>query len=156
MSEPMPSEAGVIVEPGWIKVVETREGKFTELLLDGRHGLVADEPIAAGGTDRGPGPYELLLMALGACTNMTLRLYADRKGMPLTRASVRLKHAKIHAEDCADCETKQGMLDRIERVIDLEGPLDDEQRKRLLEIANMCPVHRTLTSEIKIDTRLDG
>jgi uncharacterized OsmC-like protein len=155
MSELAPGKTETI-EPGWIKVVETREGKFTELLLDGRHRLIADEPVAVGGTDRGPGPYELLLMALGACTTMTLRLYADRKGIPLARASVRLKHAKVHAEDCADCETKQGMLDRIERVIDLEGPLDDEQRKRLLEIANMCPVHRTLTSEIKVDTRLGG
>lgn len=138
-------------------MVESGEGKFTEYLLDGRHRLVADEPVAAGGNDRGPGPYDLLLMALGACTTMTLRLYADRKRWPLKRVSVRLRHAKIHAEDCADCETKQGMLDRIERVIALEGALDPAQRQRLLEIANMCPVHRTLTSEIKIETSLtDG
>lgn len=138
-------------------MVESGEGKFTEYLLDGRHRLVADEPVAAGGNDRGPGPYDLLLMALGACTTMTLRLYADRKRWPLKRVSVRLRHAKIHAEDCADCETKQGMLDRIERVIALEGGLDPAQRQRLLEIANMCPVHRTLTSEIEIETSLtDG
>ena len=138
-------------------MVESGEGKFTEYLLDGRHRLVADEPVAAGGNDRGPGPYDLLLMALGACTTMTLRLYADRKRWPLKRVSVRLRHAKIHAEDCADCETKQGMLDRIERVIALEGALDPAQRQRLLEIANMCPVHRTLTSEIEIETSLtDG
>src|SRR5215468_2660761 len=153
MSGSAASDAALSVEPGWIKVVESGEGKFTEHLLDGRHRLLADEPVAAGGTDRGPGPYELLLMALGACTTMTLRLYADRKRWPLARVSVELRHAKIHAEDCADCETKQGMLDRIERVIALEGALDAAQRQRLMEIADMCPVHRTLTSEIKIETR---
>jgi putative redox protein len=142
------------VEPGWVKVVETGEGKFTEHLLDGRHRLLADEPTAVGGNDRGPGPYELLLMALGACTSMTLRLYADRKRWPLHRVSVRLRHTKIHAEDCASCETTQGMLDHVERVISLEGALDAGQRQRLLEIADMCPVHRTLTSEIKIATTL--
>jgi uncharacterized OsmC-like protein len=84
---------------------------------------------------------------------MTLRLYAERKGLPLARTVVRLSHAKIHAEDCADCETKAGMLDRIERLIELEGPLDDAARRRLLEIADKCPVHRTLTSEVKIVTR---
>jgi uncharacterized OsmC-like protein len=154
MTESTADDPAFMVEPGWIKVVESGEGKFAEYLLDGRHRLAADEPVSAGGSDRGPGPYELLLMALGACTTMTLRLYADRKGWPLARTSVRLRHRRIHAEDCADCETKQGMLDRIELVIDLEGALDDPQRQRLLGIANMCPVHRTLTSEVKIDTRL--
>jgi uncharacterized OsmC-like protein len=154
MNKPAADDPTLIVETGWIKVVESGEGKFAEYLLDGRHLLLADEPVSAGGNDRGPGPYELLLMALGACTTMTLRLYADRKGWPLTRTSVRLHHRRIHANDCADCETKVGMLDRIELVIELEGPLDDPQRQRLLEIANMCPVHRTLTSEIKVDTRL--
>lgn len=148
--------AALSVEPGWIKVVESSEGKFTEHLLDGRHHLLADEPVAAGGNDRGPGPYELLLMSLGACTTMTLRLYADRKRWPLQRVSVELRHHKIHAEDCADCETKHGMLDRIERVIALEGALDAAQRQRLMEIADMCPVHRTLTSEIKIETRMSA
>ncbi len=154
MGRPTADETGLAVEPGWIEVVESGAGKFTENLLDGRHRLIADEPVAAGGNDRGPGPYELLLMALGACTTMTLRLYADRKRWPLERVSVRLQHAKIYAADCADCETKQGKLDRIERVIELEGALDPMQRQRLLEIADMCPVHRTLTSEIKIETRL--
>jgi len=154
MSGPTGDEAALMVEPGWIKVVESGEGKFTEHLLDGRHRLIADEPVAAGGQDRGPGPYDLLLMALGACTTMTLRLYADRKRWPLERVSVKLRHAKIYAQDCADCETKQGKLDRIERVIGLEGVLDPAQRQRLLEIADMCPVHRTLTSEIKIETSL--
>jgi len=154
MNEPPPDDPKFVVEPGWIEVVESGVGKFVEHLLDGRHRLVADEPVAAGGNDLGPGPYELLLMALGACTTMTLRVYADRKGWSLRHTSVRLRHSKIHAEDCADCETQHGMLDRIERVIHLEGSLDEAQRKRLLEIADMCPVHRTLTSEIKIYTRL--
>ena len=154
MGRPTADETGLGVEPGWIEVMESGDGKFTEHLFDGRHRLIADEPVAAGGNDRGPGPYELLLMALGACTTMTLRLYADRKRWPLERVSVRLHHAKIYAADCADCETKQGKLDRIERVIELEGALDPTQRRRLLEIADMCPVHRTLTSEIKIETRL--
>ena len=154
MSGSAASDAALSVEPGWIKVVESGEGKFTEHLLDGRHRLLADEPVAAGGNDRGPGPYELLLMALGACTTMTLRLYADRKRWPLERVSVKLRHAKIYAQDCADCETKQGKLDRIERMIGLEGVLDPAQRQRLLEIADMCPVRRTLTSEIKIETSL--
>ena len=142
------------VEPGWIKVVESGEGKFTQRLLDGRHRLLADEPVEAGGNDRGPNPYELLLMALGACTAMTIRLYVERKKWPLTRIAVRLRHGRIYARDCADCETKEGMLDEIERVIEIEGPLDAEQKQRILEIADKCPVHRTLTSEIKIRSRL--
>ena len=120
----------------------------------GRHRLVADEPVEAGGTDTGPSPYELLLAALGACTAMTLSMYARRKQWPLERVTVRLRHDKIHAKDCAECETKEGMLDRIEREISLAGPLDAEQRERLLAIANRCPVHRTLVSEVDIRTRL--
>ena len=120
----------------------------------GRHRLGADEPVEAGGADAGPSPYELLLAALGACTSMTLSMYARRKQWPLEGVTVRLEHAKIHAQDCAECETKEGMLDRIERDISLAGPLTAEQRARLLEIANRCPVHRTLVSEIDIRTRL--
>jgi putative redox protein len=105
-----------------------------------------------GGFDSGPGPYDLLLAGLGACTAMTLRLYAERKALHLDKVSVRLSHSKIHAADCAACETKEGMLDRIDRAITLSGRLDQSQRARLMEIADKCPVHRTLTSEIEIRT----
>jgi putative redox protein len=127
---------------------------FAQEIEAGRHRLVADEPVAADGTDTGPTPYDLLLAALGACTSMTVSMYARRKQWPLETVTVRLRHARIHAEDCAECETKEGMLDRIEREITLIGPLDAEQRGRLLEIANRCPVHRTLVSEIDIRSRL--
>lgn len=120
----------------------------------GEHHLIVDEPVAAGGTDSGPNPYDLLLGALGACTSITIALYARRKQWPLEGVTVRLRHSKIHAEDCAECETRAGKIDRIERELELAGPLDDEQRARLLEIANKCPVHRTLTSEVDIRTRL--
>ena len=137
-----------------VLVRETGTGKLAESISVRQHRFAADEPVSQGGTDTGPSPYDLLLAALGACTTMTVRMYADRKGWPLQHVSVRLSHDKIHAEDCADCETKQGMLDRIERDIILEGPLDETQRQRLLEIANLCPVHRTLQSEIVIRTTL--
>jgi uncharacterized OsmC-like protein len=137
---------------GTVIVRETRRGLFTQEVIAGRHHLTADEPVNVGGLDSGPGPYDLLLAALGACTSMTLRLYADRKKLPLTRTEVRLRHSRIYATDCAECETKEGMLDRIERVITLEGDLDAQARKQLLEIADKCPVHRTLVSEIDIRT----
>ena len=135
---------------------ETGERGFATYVTAGGHALRADEPVDAGGTGSGPGPYDLLLSALGACTGMTLRLYADRKGWPLERIDVTLRHDRIHAGDCAECETKTGLLDRIEREITLHGPLDDEQRRKLLEIADKCPVHRTLKSEILIVTSLAG
>ncbi|MGB5185123.1 MAG: OsmC family protein, partial [Xanthobacteraceae bacterium] len=139
-------------ESGEVVVRETRHGTFQQEIIAGAHRFLADEPVAAGGLDSGPGPYDLLLAALGACTSMTLRLYADRKQLPLTRTRVRLRHSRIYAADCAACETKEGMLDRIDRSISFEGELDAETRKRLLEIADKCPVHRTLTSEIDIRT----
>jgi putative redox protein len=142
------------VAPGTVLVLESGEGLLKQYLLDGRHRLVADEPVQAGGADAGPNPYELLLMSLGACTAMTLRLYARRKQWPLERVAVRLSHSRIHAEDCAECETKTGFIDRIEREIELKGPLDAEQRGRLMEIADRCPVHRTLTSEVNVQSRL--
>jgi putative redox protein len=140
------------IETGTVLVRETGGGKFQQEILSGPHRFLADEPVKVGGLDSGPGPYDLLLAALGACTSMTLRLYADHKKLPLDRVSVRLVHNRIHAEDCLNCETKEGMVDRIDRNITMEGPLDAEQRKRLLEIADKCPVHRTLESEIEIRT----
>ncbi|HEY9360433.1 MAG TPA: bifunctional alpha/beta hydrolase/OsmC family protein [Xanthobacteraceae bacterium] len=135
-----------------VVVRETGGGRFQQEVTVGTHRFLADEPLEVGGLDSGPGPYDLLLAGLGACTAMTLRLYAERKALPLERVTVRLNHSRIHASDCADCETKEGMLDRIDRAITLRGALDAEQRRRLLEIADKCPVHRTLTSEIDIRT----
>jgi uncharacterized OsmC-like protein/alpha/beta superfamily hydrolase len=137
-----------------VLVRETGASKFQEEIAVGPHRLIADEPVSAGGEDSGPSPYDLLTGALGACTAMTIRLYADSKKLPLERVRVNLHHEKIYARDCAECETKEGRIDRIERVIELEGPLDDAQRAKLLEIANKCPVHRTLHSEVFIPTRL--
>jgi len=137
---------------GVVTVSESGQGRLGQLIDDGRHRLPADEPLASGGTDSGPNPYELLLAALGACTSMTLRLYAERKQWPLEHIAVRLRHEKIYAKDCADCETKEGKVDRIERHIEMKGALDESQRARLMEIADRCPVHRTLHSEIEIVT----
>jgi uncharacterized OsmC-like protein len=134
-------------------VVRGSGAGFAQEIHAGRHRIVADEPASAGGTDTGPSPYDLLLVALGACTSMTVAMYARRKAWPLDEVEVHLRHSKIHAIDCAECETKEGMLDRIERDIHFTGPLTDEQRSKLMEIANKCPVHRTLTSEIEIKTR---
>jgi putative redox protein len=139
--------------PRPVTVRETRASKFQQTVSIGRHRLLADEPVAVGGEDSGPGPYDLVLAGLGACTSMTMRLYADRKSLPLERTTVTLKHSKIHAEDCAECETKAGMVDQIDRFIVMEGDLDADQRKKLMEIADKCPVHRTLTSEVHITTR---
>jgi putative redox protein len=141
------------MSPQEVVVRSAGEG-FRQDVESGTHRIVVDEPVALGGTDAGPTPYVLLLAALGACTAMTLRLYARNKGWPLETVEVRLSHDKIHAKDCATCETKEGRLDRIEREVIVGGPLTDEQRKRLGEIADRCPVHRTLTSEIHIHTRV--
>jgi len=153
--EPLaPAQAAASGEaPRPVVVRETRNSKFQQTVMVGPHQMLADEPVAAGGEDSGPGPYDFLLTALGTCKSMTMRLYADRKSLPLERATVTLNHSKIHAQDCAECETKEGMLDQIDVAIGLEGALDAEQRKRILEIADKCPVHRTLTSEIRIVTR---
>jgi putative redox protein len=148
-------EAPLKAAAGTVVVQETGEGKFTQRIAAGAHQLRADEPESVGGDDSGPGPYDLVLAGLGACTSMTLRLYAERKGWPLSRVTVTLTHDKIHAEDCADCETKSGRLDRIERRLSIEGEIDDEQRARLLDIAVKCPVQRTLESEVVVTTRLE-
>ncbi len=141
-------------EPGVVLVRETGEGDFQQQVIVGPHRMLADEPAAVGGMDSGPTPYGYLLAGLGACTSMTIRMYANRKKWPLDGVSVTLVHKKVHADDCADCETHEGHIDRIDREIELVGPLDAEQRARLLEIADRCPVHRTLNSEIWIRTSL--
>lgn len=135
-------------------VAEAGSGRFRQRVVSGRHRGLADEPISVGGDDAGPSPYELLLAALGACTAMTLRMYADAKQLPLKHVSVALHHEKIHAAACKECETREGRIDKIERTISIEGEFDDSQRQRLLEIANKCPVHRTLHSEVWVPTRL--
>ena len=135
-------------------MVEVRGGSmgFTNEIIAGGHRFVADEPRSVGGFDLGPAPYDLLLASLGACTSMTLRMYADRKGWPLEEVRVQLEHRKVHAADCRDCETEEGIVDEIDRRLAIVGPLDGEQRARLLQIADRCPVHRTLHREIKVRT----
>ncbi len=141
------------VEEGLVLVRETHGGKFQQEILTGPHRLLADEPVKLGGLNSGPGPYDFLLAGLGACTSMTIRLYAEFKKIPLTNVSVRLNHEKkIHTKDCEDCENKVTKVDHIERVITLEGPLDAAQRQKLMEIADKCPVHQTLESKIDIHT----
>ena len=128
--------------------------RYVQNISVGPHVLQADEPTDSGGNDVGPNPYELLLSALGACTSMTLRMYAERKQWPLHGVQVRLAHSKIHAEDCLECDNKHGMLDQIDAEISLIGDLSEDQRQRLMEIADRCPVHRTLVSKIQIRTTL--
>ena len=146
-----PSQAG---ERGVVTVAESGDGPYSQAINASGYPLRADEPESAGGHDTGPNPYDLLMAALGACTSMTLRMYATHKQLALRRVAVRLTHAKIHAADCAECETKEGKLDRFDRTITLEGELTAEQRQRLLQIAERCPVHRTLHSEVQVVTRL--
>jgi putative redox protein len=147
-----PAELQASVPAGTVIVASTGAGPFDQIMLDGRHTLRADEPVAAGGSDAGPGPYELLLMALGSCTSMTVNLYAARKKWPLEQVVVRLKHSRVHAEDCADCENPKSMIERVEKSVELIGSLDETQRTRLLQIADQCPVHRTLLSKFEIRT----
>ena len=136
-------------------VEETGAGRFQQRIAIGPHRLVADEPAAQGGLDSGPSPYDLLAASLGACKAMTMRLYADNKQWPLEQVRVRVAHDKVHAADCADCETREGRIDEFRVVLSLVGPLDAEQRARIAAIAERCPVHRTLMSEVKIRTTAD-
>jgi putative redox protein len=138
-----PTVTAVTGAAGFRTVVHTRGFSF-----------VADEPASAGGTEQGPTPYDLLAAALAACTGMTLRMYADRKGWPLGEVTVRVAHDRVHAEDCATCETEEGHVDRLTRRIALSGPLTDEQRTRLLQIADRCPVHRSIHAEIHVLTEM--
>ena len=131
-------------------VVRGSAREFLQDVVSGKHHLRADEPASAGGSDSAPGPYDYLLIALGVCTSMTVGLYARRKQWPLENITVSLWHSRIHAKDCEKCDTKEGMLDRIEVEVDLTGSLTPEQHAKLMEIAAKCPVHRTLKSEINI------
>lgn len=146
--------APTALPPGQVLVEEAGTGRLTQRIAAGRHSLLADEPATLGGQDLGPTPYDLLLAALGSCTAMTLRLYAERKKWPLDRVAVRLTHGRIHAEDCADCEEGPAQIEQIERELELVGALDEAQRLRLLEIAERCPVHRTITGRPRIMTKL--
>ena len=139
-------------EPAHVVVRGDATG-FAQKVEMGRHHLLADEPVSYGGTDTGASPYDLLLAALGTCTSMTIGYYARRQKWPLEKITVSLRHSKIHATDCAECMTKEGKIDRIEREIHLTGSLTAEQHLKLMEVADHCPVHRTLTSEINIRTK---
>jgi uncharacterized OsmC-like protein len=136
------------------QVVVSSAGGFRQEAWAGRHTFSVDEPTEVGGTDAGPTPYELLLAALGACTSMTLQMYARRKGWPLEHVEVRLKHSRIHARDCEDCEQKEGYLDHLTKEIVVEGSLSDEQVTRLGEIAEKCPVNRTLHASVRTSQRI--
>ena len=143
-----------VLPHGEVRVREAGDNApYGQEILAGSHRWSADEPAEMGGHDGGPTPYDMLLAALGACTSMTLRMYAQRKEWPLERVTVTLRHSRIHAKDCQECATKTGRVDVIERDIAIEGPLDAEQRARLMEIANRCPVHQTLTGQTVVHDR---
>ncbi len=138
-----------------VVVRENKKGVYVRDISIGNHVVVADEPSEVGGNDLGPSPYELLLASLGTCTSITTRMYANYKKIPLDNIIVKLKHEKVHADDCKNCENDNAKIDRISLSLTLEGNLSQEQRDKLLEIANKCPVHRTLTSSVQIISKLD-
>ncbi len=144
----------IATESQTVVVIRDKTNKFLTHIQTGAHALLADEPADVGGEDRGPSPYQLLTAALGACTAMTMRMYADRKGWEINEIKVHLNHEKKHSDDCVDCEKSSSKIDHFERIIEIESELNDSQRQRLLEIANKCPVHRTLENEVKVETRL--
>lgn len=139
-------------EEGTILVAESGIGKFAQSVSVGKHKLTADEPVSAGGNDNGPTPYDFLAIALGACTNMTLRMYAERKRLTLGQISVEVRHAKVHAQDCAECEGREGHIDRFERAIRIAGNMPAELEAKIAEIAGKCPVHRTLEAKSIVTT----
>lgn len=147
--------SGPSLEHGEVLIRE-RDRAFTRDIYAENHRLVGDEPVSYGGRDLGPNPYEFLLSALGSCTSMTIRMYANRKNIPLENIEIKLTHSRIHGEDCQECESHEGMIDVIKKEIWLEGALNDEQRGRLLEIADKCPVHKTLLNEMLIKTELQN
>lgn len=151
---PPPRSPAAAPEADAVVVAENGIGPFGQDIAAGDHRLTADEPVSVGGQDRGLTPYQLLSSALGTCTTMTIRMYAERKKWPLQRATVTVRQKKIHAADCAECETGGGNIDSFEREIEMVGPLDREQRAKLLEIADKCPVHRTLHREVRVITTL--
>ncbi len=146
----------VTLPPGTVEISETLTGRYTNQVRVGNHTLIADEPTSVGGDDKGPSPHDWVMAGLGACTSMTVRMYAERKELPLKKVSVRVWMRKVKAADCPDCTTKEGEVTEMMRDISLEGDLTDEQKARLIEIANKCPVHKTLSGEIKIRTHLVG
>lgn len=150
----MTSENTSGLPPGVVEVSETLTGRYTNTVRAGQHTLLADEPTTVGGDDKGPSPHDWVMAGLGACTSMTIRMYAERKELPLKKVSVRVWMRKIKAADCADCTTKEGEVTEMMRDISCEGDLTDDQKNRLIEIANKCPVHKTLSGEIKIRTHL--
>jgi putative redox protein len=150
MSTSTDGPASPINKPVEHVVVRGGAKGFLQEVTVGKYHLQVDEPVSVGGTEAAPDPYDYLLAALGSCTSMTVGLYARSKKIPLEEVKVSLSHSRIHAEDCANCETKNGMLDRIDLDVQITGPITDDQRKKLLEIAAKCPVHRTLKSEIDI------
>jgi len=152
MSTPSPHSMTDTQAVHGVVIVRGEADGFAQEIVAGSHHFLADEPTAVGGTDSGPTPYDLLLAALGSCTSMTVAMYARRKRWPLERVTVSLRHSRVHAADCAACETQEAKLTVIDRNIALDGPLGKDQRARLLEIANRCPVHVTLSSKLDIRT----
>lgn len=146
--ESLQSEAQTVVS------IKDKTNKFLTQIQTGKHSLLADEPTDVGGEDLGPSPYHLLTSALGACTAMTMRMYADRKGWEIEEIRVHLNHDKRYSDDCADCEKPTSKIDHFERIIEVDSQLDEKQLQRLLEIANKCPVHRTLEGDVKVITSL--
>jgi putative redox protein len=151
MTEPLPDPTGTLDDAAeWLVATLRAPGYRTELRA-GAHAFVADEPVDAGGTDEGPTPYDYLLGALAACTAMTMHMYADRKGWPLEEVVVRIRNARSYVADCADCATKAVGFRRLERRLELRGDLDEEQRRRLVEIADRCPVKQSLAAGITVE-----